>query len=180
MKADLWATDFLVIIGLITAWALSGLTIWGKMQARNYKSTFSCTHRGPDAKMGLGRHVWVVPPQNLTPILKVFAPGLVASVSSIDWIIDVFRRGNPLLCEPTAGQGLNPPFLLWPFPRQNLRTSYIHRRSFRRRLGISRSIDIDIHLQTHPWLLGTCNYTSARMHQSKSILLRQFGPQYLG
>ena len=79
VKADLWATDFLIVIGLITAWTLSGLTVWGKLQARNYKSTSSSTHRGPGAKMGLGRHIWVVPPQNITPILKVFAPGLVAS-----------------------------------------------------------------------------------------------------
>lgn len=152
VKADLWATDFLIVFGLIGAWALSALNVWGKMRALPH---FHLLIWHPDAKLGVGRHIWVVPPQNLTPLLKVFAPGLVAPVSNFDWIIDVFRRGNLLRCEPTAGQGLNPPSLLRPFPRQNFRTLCLHRRSFRRRLGNSCSNDSDIHLQTNPWLLGT-------------------------
>ena len=41
VKADLWTTDFLIAIGLIGAWALSALTVWGRMRACNCKSTFS-------------------------------------------------------------------------------------------------------------------------------------------
>ena len=33
VKVDLWTTDYLIAIALIGAWALSGLTIAGKMQA---------------------------------------------------------------------------------------------------------------------------------------------------
>ncbi len=70
MKADLWATDLLIAIGLIGAWALSGLVVWGKMLARSYSPASSCTDPCPDARMGLGRHIWVVPPQNLTQYSK--------------------------------------------------------------------------------------------------------------